>query len=111
MSRPFLTARWQNLVMLNYEIDPAMLEPYRPRGTELDTFRGKHFISIVAFQFFSTRIRGVPIPCHRNFEEVNLRFYVRRRAPEGWRRAVVFVRELLVQLRQRHTLSHWRLPS
>jgi len=91
MSRPFLTARWQNLVMLNYEIDPAMLEPYRPRGTELDTFRGKHFISIVAFQFFSTRIRGVPIPCHRNFEEVNLRFYVQRTEGNEVRRGVVFI--------------------
>jgi uncharacterized protein YqjF (DUF2071 family) len=32
---------------------------------------------------------------HTNFEEVNLRFYVRRKTDAGWRRGVVFVRELV----------------
>jgi uncharacterized protein YqjF (DUF2071 family) len=92
--RPLLWAEWRNLVMLNYEIDPAALEPYIPAGTELDFCEGKTYASIVGFQFLNARLFGIRVPWHGNFEEVNLRFYVRRRADEGWRRGVVFVREL-----------------
>jgi uncharacterized protein len=80
--------------MLNYEIDPAVLQPYVPAGTELDFWEGKTYVSIVGFQFLNVRLLGVRIPFHVNFEEVNLRFYVRRRAEEGWRRGVVFLREI-----------------
>ena len=66
-----------------------------PDGTELDDWHGRTFVSVVGFLFLNTRVLRLPIPFHRNFEEVNLRFYVRRRGPEGWRRAVVFVRELV----------------
>lgn len=94
----FLTAHWKHLVMLNYEIDPALLRPHVPRGTELDEWQGKTMVSMVGFLFLDTRLRGIPIPFHRNFEEVNLRFYVRRKAPEGWRRGVVFIKELVPRL-------------
>jgi uncharacterized protein YqjF (DUF2071 family) len=52
-------------------------------------------MSLVAFQFLRTRVLGVPVPFHVNFEEVNLRFYVRRPMGRESRRAVVFVRELV----------------
>jgi uncharacterized protein YqjF (DUF2071 family) len=66
-----------------------------PRGTELDEWEGHTYLSVVGFLFLDTRVLGVPIPFHRHFEEVNLRFYVRRKADEGWRRGVVFVKELV----------------
>lgn len=91
---PFLTARWENLVLLNYACPPALLEPLVPAGTELDTWDGHALVSLVGFLFADTRLLGVPVPFHRTFEEVNLRFYVRRSAPEH-RRAVVFIRELV----------------
>ena len=94
----FLTAEWRNLAMINYEIDPAILQPLVPRGTELDTWQGKTFISEVGFLFLNTRVAGVAIPFHRNFEEINLRFYVRRKAEDGWRRGVVFVKEIVPRL-------------
>jgi len=81
--------------MLNYEIEPAVLAPFVPQGTELDSFGGKTFVSVVAFLFLKARVGGIPIPFHRNFEEVNLRFYVRRKADNGWRRGVVFIKELV----------------
>lgn len=81
--------------MLNYEVDPSILRPYVPTGTELDYHRGKCFVSIVAFQFLNTRVLGVPIPFHRNFEEINLRFYVRCESAGEFRRGVVFVREIV----------------
>jgi uncharacterized protein YqjF (DUF2071 family) len=95
MPRPFLTADWKTLVMLNYEINPAVLGPYVPPGTELDAYQGRHFVSMVGFQFHRTRVKGLAIPCHVNFDEVNLRFYIRRKAPEGWRRAVAFIKEIV----------------
>ena len=90
----FLTAEWRNLALLNFEVDPDVLAPYVPVGTELDTWHGRAFVSLVGFQFLGTRVWGIAIPFHQNFDEVNLRFYVRRKTDQGWRRAVVFVREL-----------------
>jgi uncharacterized protein len=92
---PFLTADWRYLAMLNYEIDPAILQPHVPAQTELDFWQGRCYVSVVGFLFLNTRLRGIPIPGHINFEEVNLRFYVRHKADEGWRRGVVFVKELV----------------
>lgn len=94
-ARPFLTATWRHVAMLNYEVDPALLDGLVPRGTELDAWQGRTYLSVVGFLFLDTRVLGVPIPLHSNFEEVNLRFYVRREAAEGWRRAVVFVKEIV----------------
>jgi uncharacterized protein len=106
MSRPFLTAQWRSLVMLNYEIDPVVLRPLVPRGAELDTWNGKHFVSLVGFLMLDTCVLGVPVPLHQNFEEVNLRFYVRHRGKEGWRRGVVFVKEVVPRLAIA-TMARW----
>src|SRR5688500_20378255 len=95
MLKPFLTANWRYLAMLNFAVDPKILQPLIPSETELDFHDGQTFLSVVGFLFLDTRVLGVPIPLHRDFEEVNLRFYVRRRGPEGWRRGVVFVKEIV----------------
>jgi hypothetical protein len=81
--------------MLNFEVDAAVVRPLVPAGTELDDWRGRTLVSLVGFLFLDTRVLGLRIPLHRDFEEVNLRFYVRRRASEGWRRGVVFIKELV----------------
>ncbi len=91
----FLSAEWRYLAMFNFEIDPAILQSLVPQGTELDTWEGRTLISLVGFRFLNTRLRGVPIPFHRNFDDINLRFYVRRRATDGWRRGVVFIKEVV----------------
>ena len=92
---PFLTGEWRWLAMLNWRVDPALLEPLVPRGTLLDRWNGATWVSVVGFLFRDTRLLGVPVPLHRNFEEVNLRFYVRRQADGEVRRGVTFVRELV----------------
>ena len=81
--------------MLNYRIHPAVLLPLVPEGTELDTWRGEALVSVVGFRFLNTRLMGVPVPFHRNFDEVNLRFYVRREVAGKARRGVVFIREVV----------------
>lgn len=98
MRRKFLTAEWKDLVMINYEVDPALLQPFVPHGTELDYWQGKALVSMVGFMFLNTKLLGLPIPFHRHFEEVNLRFYVRRNSAEGWQRGVVFVKEIVPKI-------------
>jgi uncharacterized protein YqjF (DUF2071 family) len=95
MPARFLTADWRWLVMLNYEIDPSVLQPFVPAGTELDQWQGKTYVSMVGFRFLNTKLFGMAIPFHSDFEEVNLRFYVRRQTKDGSRRAVVFIKELV----------------
>ncbi|ADV84251.1 YqjF family protein [Terriglobus saanensis] len=96
MSSPFLTAEWRRLIMANYVLAPELLADYLPAGTELDLFHGQCFVSLIGFYFQNVRLKGFRIPFHANFEEVNLRFYVRRILPTGEaRRGVVFIRELV----------------
>ena len=93
--RVFLTGEWRYLAMLNYRVDPALLDPLVPRGTSLDLWQGAAYVSLVGFLFRDTRVLGVPVPRHRQFEEVNLRFYVRREIAGEMRRGVTFIREIV----------------
>ncbi len=96
--KKFLTARWEDLIMANYAVDPALLRPRLPVGTELDLYDGKCYVSLVGFMFLDTRVMNFLIPLHVNFEEVNLRFYVRRKAEDEVRRGVVFVKEIVPRM-------------
>jgi uncharacterized protein YqjF (DUF2071 family) len=91
----FLTAEWRHLLMLNYVVDPTVLAAHVPAGTEIDLWQGRAYVSVVGFRFLKTRVLGVPIPFHRNFDEVNLRFYVRRQCEGEWRKGVVFMKEIV----------------
>jgi uncharacterized protein YqjF (DUF2071 family) len=95
VSRAFLTAEWRQLIMLNYEVDPRLLHDLVPHGTEIDSWSGRTFVSLVGFLFDRTRVLGLPVPFHQTFEEVNLRFYVRRVTHGEVRRAVTFIKELV----------------
>jgi len=91
-----LSAEWRDLVVLNYEVDGRLLNDYVPEGTTLDSFGGKTYVSLVAFRFRRTRLFGcLPVPFHADFEEVNLRFYVRRNDGKEERRGVVFIAEIV----------------
>ncbi|MBK8148781.1 MAG: DUF2071 domain-containing protein [Acidobacteria bacterium] len=93
--KKFLTAEWKDLVMANYAVSPDLLADRVPEGTSLDYHDGKLFVSLVGFMFLDTRVLGIPVPFHINFEEVNLRFYVKRETPDEVRRGVVFVKEIV----------------
>jgi uncharacterized protein YqjF (DUF2071 family) len=95
MSTNFFAAEWRKLAIANYCVNPGILLPYLPYKTELDIWRGNCYVSLVGFRFLNTKIKGVSIPFHRNFEEVNLRFYVRYKDASGWRRGVVFIKEIV----------------
>ncbi|MCB9332249.1 MAG: DUF2071 domain-containing protein [Lewinellaceae bacterium] len=92
----FLIAAWRRLVLLNYAVEPEALLPYLPAHTELDIWNDTCYVSLVGFMFENTKVRGLKIPFHVNFEEINLRFYVRHNDPVlGWKRGVVFIREIV----------------
>jgi uncharacterized protein len=99
MASTFLTAEWRKLIMANYIVAEDVLLPYLPIGTELDRYNGHCYVSLVGFLFQDTRLKSVPIPFHRTFEEVNLRFYVHYTKPDGEsRRGVVFISEFVPRL-------------
>ena len=93
--RKFLTAKWHDLVMANYEVAPEILQEFVPSGTTLDFHDGKCFVSLVAFMFLDTRVLKIAVPFHINFEEVNLRFYVKRETENETRRGVTFIKEIV----------------
>jgi uncharacterized protein YqjF (DUF2071 family) len=93
MPTTFLSARWENLIMVNYQVEAGLLEPFLPAGVELDAFQGKTYVSLVGFLFKNTRLFGIPVPFFGSFEEINLRFYVKRQTEQGTRRGVVFINE------------------
>lgn len=96
MQKTFLTARWENLIIANYEVSPELLLPYLPEGVELDIWNGKCLISLVGFMFLETKVKGLSIPFHKNFEEINLRFYVKYFDKEtGWKRGTSFIKEIV----------------
>lgn len=95
MTATFLEAEWRKLIMANYAVDPAILAPHLPYGTELDIYNGICYLSLVGFMFLNTRVKGFKIPFHVDFEEVNLRLYVRRLHNGSWRRGVVFLKEIV----------------
>jgi uncharacterized protein YqjF (DUF2071 family) len=95
MSISFLKAEWRKLAIANYEVSPEILNKYLPAFTELDSWNGKHYVSLIGFMFLNTKMLGLKIPFHINFEEVNLRFYVKFKEGEKWKRGVVFIKELV----------------
>lgn len=91
----FLTAEWRKLALANYEVDPSILKKHVPYKTELDLWNDTCYVSLVGFMFLNTKLLGMSIPFHRNFEEVNLRFYVRYKDKTEWKRGVVFIKEIV----------------
>lgn len=95
MSGTFLKAEWRKLAMANYSIDKKILDKYLPYRTEIDVWNDICYVSLVGFMFKDTKVKGLKIPFHTNFEEVNLRFYVRYKDNEEWKRGVVFIKEIV----------------
>lgn len=91
----FIKAEWRKLAMANYVVDASLLKPYLPARTELDIWQDTIYVSLVGFMFVNTKVLGLKIPFHTNFEEVNLRFYVRHKDGNEWKRGVVFIKEIV----------------
>ena len=88
---PFLTATWSHLLNVTFKVPPELLLDKVPEGVELDIQDGYAFASVVAFDFLNTRVKGIKIPFHVNFPEINLRFYIKHNGKRG----VMFWKELV----------------
>jgi uncharacterized protein YqjF (DUF2071 family) len=95
MTKTFLQAEWRKLAMANYSVDKKILDKYLPCKTEIDLWNNICYVSLVGFMFQDTQVKGFRIPFHTNFEEVNLRFYVRYKDNGEWKRGVVFIKEIV----------------
>lgn len=93
MTDIFLSARWENLIMANYAVNPEVLKPYLPNGVEPDFYEDKTYVSLVGFMFKQTSLFNIPVPFLGTFEEINLRFYVKRVGGDSIKRGVVFINE------------------
>lgn len=93
MTDTFLSARWENLIMANYRVNPDVLIPYLPHGVEPDLYNNNTYVSLVGFMFKNTSLFKIPIPFLGTFEEINLRFYVKRIEGDSIKRGVVFINE------------------
>lgn len=90
-SSVFMTGNWKDLVVSTFEIDKETLEPYLPKDTEIDFFKGKALMSMVAFTFSNVRFFGIKVPFHQRFGQINFRFYVKSKI-DGTK-GVVFIKE------------------
>ena len=81
--------------MMNYEVDPTVLQQHLPPYTTVDLFEGKALVSVVGFLFNNTKVFGIRWPFHTNFEEVNLRYYLKHFDGDKWKRGVGFVSEIV----------------
>lgn len=90
---PFLKAQWKELTLVNFALEPDFLINILPVGLDPDLLHGKAYASLVAFDFESIRVGGIPWPGYTQFPELNLRVYVR--CSEAGRRGVFFIRELI----------------
>jgi len=95
MASTFLHAEWRKLAMANYAVNSSVLKKFVPNKTEIDLWNGTCYVSLIGFMFLNTRLKGIKIPFHSNFEEVNLRFYVRYKDNGEWKRGVVFIKEIV----------------
>ena len=111
MPNKFLTAEWNNLIMANYVIDPKILAPYLPPKTELDYFNGVCYVSVIGFMFEKTKILGISFPFHKNFEELNLRFYVRVKDGKTWINDAQIVASVKASNGMVHVIDKVILPS
>lgn len=68
---------WNNAIFLHWEIEKELLQDLIPDCLEIDTFKDKAWISLVAFSMENIRPRYIPaFPPISNFIEINLRTYV-----------------------------------
>ena len=92
---PLMTGAWKDLLVASYEVPKEALQPYLPEGVELDSWNGKHYMSLVALQCQDIQGLGVKVPGGDNFEQVNLRFYAKRNTPEGEKKGAVFIKQIV----------------
>lgn len=89
LTRPVVFGQqWQDLAMLHWAVDPALVAPLLPRGTRPDEHQGATYVGLIPFSMAGVRIfRTPPLPYLSAFAETNVRLYA---VDDEGRRGVVF---------------------
>ncbi|MBB3697936.1 DUF2071 domain-containing protein [Flammeovirga yaeyamensis] len=75
---------WNNAVFLHYQVEISELQKYVPTDLEIDTFEEQAWVSVVAFTMERIRPKYLPsFPPISNFDEINIRTYVRYKGKQG----------------------------
>jgi hypothetical protein len=87
--RALLTQWWLDLAFLHWAVEPRMVRPFLPRGTEPDVLDGRTYVGLIAFRMHRTGVLGLPgLPWLGSFPETNVRLYS---VDAAGRRGVVFL--------------------
>jgi len=69
---------WNNAIFLHWQVELAELKKFVPKELEIDLFKGKPWISLVAFTMEKIRPKNLPsFPPISDFDEINIRTYVK----------------------------------
>lgn len=82
--RSFTLQSWRDVVFLHWRVDPDVVAPLLPPGTEPDLVDGTTWIGVVGLRMTDLRVGPVPYP---SFLELNIRLYS---CGTSGQRAVVF---------------------
>ena len=88
-------AEWREIVVINFEIDPKLLRNFIPPKTELDFFNETSFVTLMARACKNVKPYGWPIVFAKSIDQILLRFYVKRKVGDTWRRGVCLIRDYL----------------
>lgn len=97
--KQFLSSTWKNTFIVTWEIEPELLLEHLPHKIGLYTENGKAFLSFVVYNFENTKVKGIKMPFHVSFPEMDLRYYVKHNNSLG----VAFIQHIV----PRYCISLW----
>lgn len=75
---------WNDALFLHWEVPYSALRKLVPAEFTIDTFKGKAYISLVAFTMQKIRLRYLPaVKAISDFDEINIRTYVTHQNKPG----------------------------
>jgi hypothetical protein len=79
--RDLLSMIWSDVLFAHWDVDPERVARRLPPDYEVDTYDGRAYLGVVAFEMSDIGPSFLPSPFGRSFGELNLRTYVR--GPDG----------------------------
>ncbi len=93
VAKPNFTARFSEMVLINFEADAKLLKKITPKGLEPDLYQGKGHVSLVAKTVRQLRYKGLPLS--RDFASVGLQLYVREPHNGDYRYGTFFLKHFV----------------
>ena len=75
-TKPIFKCEWRDVVALNFDVDPRLLQPLIPPGLRIDQFNDHTLITMMAKNVREFRPYGRSLTLFRSIDEIDLRTYV-----------------------------------